>query len=614
MSVIHTPRRPNLDLRIMLFPVVIFALLFVIFVRLWYVQIVLAPRLTEKAEVFGKSFAPIPAPRGLIEDRNGKLIAGIESQLVLTATPAVVLKNQWVLDKVARLLEGAGSKTVSSARLLRKTRDGSYKPLVPTPIYAGVPVEVVAKITEAGEALPGIGIENQPARYYPDPNSFSHLLGYVWVPGPDDVKRAEAEHRKMGRLVGKGGLEWVYEAALTGTDGYEATLLDSKRRPVRIAERTSPIPGKEVILGLDADLQQTAVKALGSFRGAVVALDPNTGEVLCMASTPTFDLSLFRNGISQEDFDQLNQSPDHPFINRAIGSAFSPGSTFKIVTTVAAMRAGVFDPNRTIFCAGGYKLGRQFFRCLSHHGPIQFSEALEKSCNTYFSDLAMRAGKDELRQTALDMGFFCKTGLDLPYERSGLIPTDEWLARVKRTWVPGYTVLTGIGQGDVLTTPLQMADLAAFVANSGMIYRPHLVRGFRSSQSQEIELVKPEVYRRVDLPQSDWDYIRDAMVSVVEHGTAAGSKIPGLVWAGKTGSAEVKDQAKTNSWFIGYAPADHPRIAICVMVEAAGHGGEFAAPIAKQVVQRYLLPPRAAENSASALPAHSTPAESLAVR
>lgn len=597
MSVIHTPRRPNLDLRVMLFPVVIFFMLFVVFVRLWYVQVMLATRLTEKAEVFGKSFTPILAPRGLIEDRNDKLIAGIQSQLVLTATPSVVLKNQWVLDKVVTLLRAAGAKGVDPARLLRKTRDGSYKPRVPTPIFLGVPVEVAAKITEAGESLPGIGIESQPVRFYPDPESFSQLLGYVWVPSPDDVKRAAAEHRKMGPLVGKGGLEWVYERDLTGTDGYESVLLDSKKRPVRVAERSSPVPGREVVLGIDANLQETAIKALGNFRGAVVALDPSTGEILCLASTPTFDLSLFRNGISQEDFAQLNESPDHPFINRGVGSAFSPGSTFKIVTTVAAMRAGVFDPSRTIVCTGGFKLGRQYFKCLSHHGPIQFNEALEKSCNTYFSDLAMRVGKDMLRQTALDMGFFSKTGLDLPYERSGLIPTDAWLERVKRPWVPGYTVLTGIGQGDVLTTPLQMADLAAFVANSGTIFRPHLVRGLRANPNQDIELVKPEVLHQLDLPQSDWDYIREAMVGVVEHGTAAGSKIPGLVWAGKTGSAEVRGQEKTNSWFIGYAPADHPKIAICVMVEAAGHGGEFAAPIARQVVQRYLLPPIAAAKS-----------------
>jgi penicillin-binding protein 2 len=604
MSVIHTPRRPKLDLRMMIFPVVICGCLLVLFLRLWYLQVVLGPQLQGKAEVFDKTYTTVPAPRGLILDRTGKLIAGVQSQFVLTAQPAIVLKNQWVIDKLAAMLQSAGAKGADAARLLRKAKDGSYKAYVPTPIFAGVPVEVAGKITEGGEALPGIGIESQPTRYYPDPSAFSHLLGYVWVPSREDLDRAAKEHRKASSFVGKGGIEWMYERDLMGADGYEATLVDKKRRPVRVAERTFPTPGAQLVSTLDVDLQKTAIAALGPRRGAVVALDPATGEVLCMASTPTFDLSLFRNGISQDDFDQLSNSPDHPFINRAVGSAFSPGSTFKIVTTVAAMRAGVFDLGHIVVCAGGYRLGKQFFSCLSHHGQIQFREALAKSCNTYFSDLAMQVGKDTLRQTAIDMGFFSKCGIDLPYERSGLIPTDDWLARANRKWVPGYTVLTGIGQGDVLTTPLQMANLAAFVANSGVTYKPHLVHGFRRGPNQGVELVSPQVLHRIDLPQSDWDYIREAMVDVVQKGTAAGSKIPGMTWAGKTGSAEVKGQAKTNSWFIGYAPADSPRIAICVMVEAVGHGGDFAAPVAKKVVERYLVPSAASAKVDPAVSAH----------
>lgn len=594
MSGIHAPHRPRLDFRMLVFPVTIFALLFVLFVRLWYLQIVLGPKLIGRAEVFDRTTTPILAPRGLIYDRNEKLIAGVQSQLVLTARPGIVLKNQWVLDKIAAMLEASGAKSADVGRLLRKTKDGNYKPFVATPIFAGLPIEVAAKIAESGDALPGIGIENQPVRFYPDSTSFSQLLGYVWAPSQDDLDRAQKEGRKASAFVGKGGLEWVYERDLMGVPGSESMFIDKKKRPVRLAERNYPTPGSQLVLTLDADLQKLAVETLGSNRGAVVALDPSTGEILCMASTPSYDLSLFRNGISQEDFDQLNKSSAHPFINRAVGSAFSPGSTFKIVTTVAAMRAGVFDPSRVVVCQGGYRLGRQFFKCLSNHGPIQYHDALEKSCNTYFSDLAMRIGKDTLRQTALDMGFFSKCGVDLPYERSGLIPTDDWMARAKRKWQPGLTILTGIGQGDVLTTPLQMADLAAMVANSGVNYRPHLIHGFRRGISAALEPVAPEILHQIDLDPANWAYIQEAMVDVVRQGTAAGSQIPGLTWAGKTGSAEVQGQGKTNSWFIGYAPADHPRIAICVMVEAVGHGSEFAAPIAKKVVQRYLMPTKSA--------------------
>lgn len=601
MSVIHTQPRSGLSLRLLIIPAVTLVAFLVLLVKLWYIQVVQRHDLREKAEGFGKAASTIPAPRGLIVDRNGNLLAGVESELILTAQPAVVLKNLWVLDKVSEMLTAAGAKASDRDRLLRKTRDGNYKPYVPAPIFANVPIEVAAKITESPDVLPGIGIESRPARYYPDPKSFSHLLGYVWAPGPADLQRAESEHRKASAFVGKGGLEWVYERELMGSDGFEAMLVDNKHRPVRVAERSQPVPGSQLQLTIDSDLQRTAINALGVNRGAVVALDPGTGEILCLASTPTFDLSLFHNGISQHDFDVLNNSPGHPFVNRTIGSAVSPGSTFKIVTTVAAMRSGVFDASRTVFCGGGYKLGKQYFKCLGHHGNIQFREALERSCNTYFSDLAVRVGKDPLRQAALDMGFFAKTGVELPFERSGLIPTDEWLNRSKKSWVPGYTVLTGIGQGDVLTTPLQMADLAAMVANSGVTYEPHLVRAVRAPGGQPSE-VQPKPLNHVDLPPSDWAVIQDAMVGVVQQGTASGSKIPGLVWAGKTGSAEVRGQGKTNSWFIGYAPADHPRIAICVMVEAVGHGAEFAAPVAKKVVQRYLFPSAMAAPSSPATP------------
>lgn len=614
MSVIHTPRRPKLDARTLCFPIVIFGGMALILLRLWYIQVVLGPELAERARTVGQIRTPLPAPRGLIVDRNGALVAGEKAVWVVTAEPSKVIKNRWVLDKLARMIRAAGG-VVDPAKLWRRTQDGGYQPHTPIPIYSGVSMPVVARITESDEALPGIGLESRAIRLYPDSRSFSHILGYVWVPSPEDVDRAKHQGRTVSELVGKTGIEWEYESDLAGVDGYLASQIDRNGRPIRVAERNAPKPGAELELAIDANLQQTAIRALGSHRGAVVAIEPSTGEVLCMASTPTLDLALFKNGISQSDYEALSTRPDFPFLNRAVASAFSPGSTFKIVTTLAAMTAGVFDPNRIVVCNGGYRLGRQFFACLEHHGAISFQSALEHSCNTYFSDLAMRTGKDALRKTALDLGFFGRSGIDLRYERTGLIPTDDYLARAHRPWVPGYTVLTGIGQGDVLTTPLQMADLACLVANGGTIYRPHLVRSIRRDPSQAALSTPPEILHRFDLPESDWRMIQEAMVGVVQHGTAAGSKIPGIEWAGKTGSAEVHGQAKTNSWFIGYAPAVDPKIAICVMVEGVGHGSEFAAPIAKQVVQRYLLPPaKVASNAVTAFRAHASPARSPLAR
>lgn len=580
MSAVHVPRRPKVDARALVLPSIIFTGLAILFVRLWYIQVVIGAELSRRAEKLSSTRTALPAPRGLIYDRNGKVIAGVQSQLVLTAKPGIVLKQPWVLKKVADLLE------TDVGKLERKTRDAAFRPYLPAPIYSDVPLDVAAKILEGGESLPGIGVETQSSRFYEDPVSFSHLLGYVWVPGPKDVDRAAKEQRRIAPVVGKGGIEWEYEGLLMGDEGYESILLDGKGRPSGVAERVQPSPGSRLTLTLDAELQKVAIKALGRYRGAVVALEPSTGEILCLASTPTYSLELFKNGISRADFTALSNNPDHPFINRPLGSAFAPGSTFKIVTTVAAMRQGIFDPNHTVVCNGGYRLGRQFFKCLGHHGQIAFDEALVRSCNTYFADLAMAVGKDGLRQTALDMGFFAKTGIDLAYERTGLIPTDEWLTQVKRKWVPGYTVQTGIGQGDVLATPLQMAELACMVANGGVTYKTHLLK--EVSANGQTQAIDREVLRSVELDQSQWDRIRRAMIGVIDRGTAAGSRIPGLSWAGKTGSAEVAGQARTNSWFIGYAPAENPTIAICVMVEAVGHGSDFAAPVARQVVEKAL--------------------------
>ncbi len=594
MSVIHAPGKPRFTFRVLLFPGVLLVLFLALLFRLWYVQVAIAPELRERIDNTREASRFLPAPRGLIYDRHGKLIAGVQDQLVLTAEAGIVLKHPEVLRKVAYLLSPTGS---DEERLLRKTKDGVYRPKSDTAIYAGLPLNVAAKIIENANAFQGLKVRSQPIRSYPDPVSFSHMLGYVWVPSQGDLDRAKKEGRQAADLVGKSGLEYEYESQLMGVDGEETFQLTSDGERGSSVSNLRPTPGTQLVLSIDADLQKIAVGALSGRRGAVVAIEPETGEILCLASRPAFDLRQFKNGISRQDFDALNNNPEHPFINRATNSAFAPGSTFKIVTTVAAMRSGKFNPSQTVYCSGGYRLGKQFFRCLGHHGAINFSTALEKSCNTYFSDLAVKVGKDELRKAALDMGFFSKSGLDLPSERSGLIPTDDWLRRVGKKWVPGYTVLTGIGQGDVLATPVQMANLACFVANEGTTYRPHLVKAFRGHNTSQ---VAPEVVHQVDLPAGDWRQIKDAMVGVVDHGTAAGSRIPGLAWGGKTGSAEVHGQAKTNSWFIGFAPAIRPKIAICVMVEAVGHGSEYAAPIARRVVESYLRPASAFSKSSSA--------------
>lgn len=607
MSVIHAPRKPELDLRVLIFPIILAVALAVLFFRLWYYQVVKASELQERAEYFGQVTVERPAPRGLIVDRKGRTLAGVQSQTVITAIPREVQRNPWVIHKLAAMLNADPKK------IKEKVEAGTWRPWIPTPVYIGVPIQTATRIAESGENLPGVGVETQPMRYYSDSKTFSHILGYVWTPSARDVERLEGLGLKPAEYVGKTAFELQYEKLLMGRPGVERLEVDAKRRPLRVVGRDNAVPGSRLTLAVDVDLQRLGQELLAGRRGAVVALDPTNGEVLALVSAPTYDASLFRNGIGAADFAMLRDDPAKPLLNRAIQSSYQPGSTFKVVTAMAAIEKGIFNPYQTVNCQGGYRLGDRTFRCMGRHGPISFERALEKSCNTYFADLAWRVGKDALRDKALSLGFYARTGIDLPYEGRGIVPTDAWIQRWRRppVWYGGDTVQMGFGQGDVEATPLQMAALTMLVANRGIGYRPRLLRSVRTGPNGQEERLPPEVAHRVELPAAAWDQIHRAMTAVVQSGTAAGGRIPNLVWAGKTGSAEHRRGAKTHGWFMGYAPADNPRIVVCVIVEAAGHGGEVAVPIAREIVRRYLFPPASAvSSSATAASASAAPAES----
>jgi penicillin-binding protein 2 len=595
------------------FPAVMVGSLSVLFLRLWYFQVVEAPVLVDRAEASRVVPVTKPAPRGLIFDRKGTPIATVRPEIVVTAIPNLVKSNPWVLDRVAKILG------VEVEKLERKVRDATWRPYLPTPIYVGADIRSGTKIAEEGEELPGIGVETQPMRHYPDSTSFTHVLGYVWVPNDRDVARLEKAGKPVPDFVGKGGIEQAYDDELMGVPGAERMAIDARRRPLRVEGRDAATPGNQLVLTLDAQLQQYATQLFKErgFVGGAVAIDPRTGEVLCLVSSPTFDQSLFKGGISDVEWKQLNDDPKKPQIDRAIFGAYAPGSTFKIVTSVAAALTGKFDVHNTYFCPGGFFRRGVHLRCLGHHGAISFERAMAKSCNTYFCTLGTAVGEDALRKTALEMGLGQRSGVEIggPLEK-GVVPTEEWLKKVsgkeKPLWYLGDTANLSIGQGYLATTPLQMANVVAMVANNGVSYKPHLVKAIKDPSGQNaIRKIEPEVAHRIDLPASFWAELRHALVGVVDDGTAKIARIPGVSWGGKTGSAEHGKGKTTHGWYVGFAPADNPRIAICVLTESAGHGGEVAAPVAKEIVQRYLMPPKKA---ASALPASSAPALSPAAR
>jgi penicillin-binding protein 2 len=610
MSVIHAPRQPELDVRHLLLLGVGGLCLLIIFLRLWYVQVVKAEDFITQAERARRSSVDKLAPRGLIYDRQNQLVAGVRPQSVITAIPDTVKKKPWVLDKLAGMLG------VPVKKLKSKLADGTYRPFLPIPIYADVSIELASKIAESGEDLPGIGVETQPMRYYPNGTDLAHLLGYVWTPSKRDIERMtpklEEANRTLPPYVGKDGIERQYDLDLMGFPGAESMEVDSKRRPVRVVGRTEPTPGKRLYLSIDLGLQKYANAVLTQWLmdhpksgAAIVAIEPATGEILALSSAPTFDASKFVGGISTEDYSLLLQDPRKPLINRAIAAEYSPGSTFKIATTIAAMKAGTFDPNRYTVCRGGIQIGKTFLRCTGHHGAISFHRAMQQSCNAYFCDLAMRTRSDNLMGIASQLGIGKRTGIDIPGESSGLLPTDEVRAGDNRFPAElrlGDVAQMGIGQGYLNTTPLQMAQLVALVANRGKSYQPHLVRAF--SEAGELVKVEPKIAHEIDLAPEQWDLLDDALRSVINAGTGGNARIAGVDWGGKTGSTEFgRKVGNTHSWFVGIAPMNNPKIVIAVLAEKAGHGGEVAAPIAGAVVKHYLdsLSKReAASNAASA--------------
>ncbi len=610
MSVLHAPRKPEVDRRLYWFPLLILPLMGGLGLRLWYLQIVDAPELVDEAAKVGKSVVPKLAPRGTIYDRRGKIIAGVHGQLVVTIKPSIAKKHPETVAKLSQLLDLPVDEI--NDRIAKEAWRNR-----PAPVKAGVSVATATKIAESPD-LEGVEIDEKPMRNYPNSKDFTHLLGYVWTPTGDDEKRLKELGIDPADYVGKIGVERTYEKDLMGTPGKDITEGTKK---AKFETEEPAIPGKQLHLSIDASLQEYAQEIMRQrgIKGAIAAIDPSTGEVLALVSSPTYDVSPFLGGISSKEYKALSDDPSRPMNFRTIGGAYPPGSTFKILTSIAAYRAGVLDESTTVFCDGAYHFSaRSKMRCEGVHGSIGYTMALTKSCNTFFATMAVRSGEQEMVQTALDCGLGARTGLDVPGEVKGSIPTEEWRNKYKPPlpFRKGNLAQMGIGQGYVTATPIQMANLVALVANRGVQYRPHLVHAIRDSLTQETTYIKPEVVHTIKAADWFWDMLQGALHNVVENGTAQKGKIEGLDWGGKTGTAEFgkKLEGVTHSWFVGFAPRKNPKIAICVIGEAVGQGGDFAAPIASSVVKHYLFSDSKAAANLSASAAGSKPNERPASR
>ena len=549
---------------------------------------------------------PLPPTRGLIYDRNGVLLAQNRPAYSLEITPEQVGDLDQTLKQLAEVIEIDEEDLERFWKLKnRKRRFDSV------PIRVNLSQDETAQFAVHRHRFPGVDIKAQLLRHYPHDVKTTHVLGYVGRISQRDVEQIDSSNYSGTSHMGKNGVEKTYESALHGEVGLEQVEVNAAGRRVRTLAQTPPEPGVDVHLHLDIGLQEVAMEAFADNNGAVVAIDPRDGGILAFVSQPGFDPNLFVEGISRKDYASLQEDDNRPLYNRALHGQYPPGSTVKPFMGLAGLERGAITYDSSIYCPGFYQLPGNIHRYRdwkkSGHGPMDLDAAIVQSCDVYFYRLAYELGIDRLHEYLSQFGFGDRTGIDLTGESGGLLPSRDWKRRARRQpWYPGETLIVGIGQGYFLTTPLQLAAATATVANNGIYFTPHVVDYLRARDTGEVTPIPPSA-RTIPIGlQQNWEDVRAGMQHVVDspRGTAKRIRSDRYAIAGKTGTAQVftvaqdeeydeetlEKKLRDHALFVAYAPADDPQIAVAVVVENGGHGGSVAAPIARRIMDAYLLP------------------------
>ena len=596
--------------------------------RFVWLQVVQHDFYRTRAEDNRIALIPIVPNRGVITDRNGVILARNYSAFTLEITPAQVDVLETTIDALAEVIDIQPKDRKRFKRLMDEAKNFES-----IPIRTRLSDAEVAQFAAQRYRFPGVEVKARLFRQYPLGTVGSHALGYIGRITDHDLKWIEEEEKQANYKgtdhIGKNGLEQHYEFELHGETGYEEVEIDSGGRAVRSLKRIPPVSGNNLQLTLDAKLQEITEQAFGDRKGALVAIDPTTGGILALVSNPTYDPNLFVDGITPDNWKELNEHPSKPMVNRAINGAYPPGSTFKPFMALAALEMGKRTPNQTISDPGYFNFGNHQFRDdkKGGHGSVDMYKSIVQSCDTYYYTLANDMGIDNIARFMGSIGLGQRTGVDLgkddSSESKGVLPSQEWKKQrfkkpEQQKWYAGETISIGIGQGYNAYTPIQLAQATAVVANNGVMFRPHLVNQIIDAKTGEKRPVEPQPLRDLKMKQQNIDVIRRAMVGVIKEGTGtrafAGAPYEA---AGKTGTAQVyslkgadykaggvKKELRDHALFIAYAPADKPRIALAVLVENGGFGAQSAAPIARMVLDYYLLgklPAGAASEDAAAV-------------
>jgi len=580
----------------------------ILLARAFYLQIMQHEHYIERAESNRISLVPTAPHRGLILDRNGRILAENYSAYTLELTRAKTDDLDATLAEVGKLIEITPGQLRRFRRLLAESHEFETVPL-----KSKLTDEEVAILAANRYRLPGVEVRARLFRNYQAGPGMAHVVGFIGRINDRDLKRlreTDLERNYKGSVhIGKTGLEQSYETLLHGRTGFDQMETDASGRAVRMLSRIPPVPGKDLRLHLDAELQAVAEHAFGDFLGGLVALDPNTGGVLALVSKPGFDPNLFVDGIDPETWKSLNESPERPMVNRVLRGIYPPGSTIKPFMALAGLELGLRKPSDSIVDPGYYSLpnSRHQFRDWKRggHGVVDLRRSISQSCDTYYYRLAVDMGIDRMHDYLAQFGLGEKTGIDLDGESSGLLPSREWKQRRwKQPWYPGETVIAGIGQGYHLTTPLQLATAAAMLANGGKRIEPRLVQAMRDPLAHTWQPMPGAVRGQVAVKPEHLALVREGMMDVMRPGGTAAAAAAGAPYtiAGKTGTAQVVGikqgarydagrlarEHRDHALFIAYAPAENPTIAVAVMVENGGSGSGTAAPIARAVFDYYL--------------------------
>jgi len=613
-------RNPERDLfhfrrRLSLVAALVFIAFCGLFARFFYLQVVQHAHFETLAETNRIAIVPIVPNRGVITDRNGIVLAQSYSAYTLEITPSRVANLDETIDRLATIVDVEPRDRKRFRKLMEESKNFESLPL-----RTRLTDEEVARFAVNRYRFPGVEIKARLFRQYPFGEVASHVVGYIGRINDKDIERIaawdETANYKGSDYIGKVGVELSYERELHGTTGVEDVEVDAGGRAVRTLKRMPPVAGNNLTLSLDIHLQQVAEAAFGDRRGALVAIDPTSGDVLAFVSKPGFDPNLFVDGIDPANWQELNDSPDKPLLNRPLRGAYPPGSTIKPYLALAALASGRRTPGQTIYDPGFFQIPGQAHRFRDDkpggHGTVDMYKSIVQSCDTYYYMLANDTDIDDTAHFLSKLGFGQKTGVDIEGELTGVLPSREWKRQrfagknyreEHRKWYLGDSISAGIGQGYNAFTPMQLAHAIAMIANDGVGYTPHLVKSILNVKTGEVREVARDPSSRLDVRPADLAVIKHALVGVNKEGTAAAAfKDAKYVSAGKTGTAQVyslkgekysehrvDERLRDHAWYEAYAPADHPRIAIAVLVENGGFGAAAAAPIARKVFDRYLL-------------------------